>query len=87
MSGRGSSLCRSAKNAFGSIENNDTVRLAGELGPSTIVGSAAFNLLVITGVCIMAIDTPEIRRINYIKVKRAGGIRRVNYIKVRRTGG
>lgn len=41
---------------------------AGELGPSTIVGSAAFNLLVITAVCIMAIESPDIRRIHYIKV-------------------
>jgi solute carrier family 8 (sodium/calcium exchanger) len=32
----------------------------GELGPSTIVGSAAFNLLVISGVSIMAVgDTPK----------------------------
>jgi len=30
----------------------------GELGASTIVGSAAFNLLVISGVSIMAV-TPE----------------------------
>jgi len=28
----------------------------GELGPSTIVGSAAFNLLVISGVSILAVD-------------------------------
>lgn len=28
---------------------------AGDLGPSTIVGSAAFNLLVISGVCIAAV--------------------------------
>ena len=41
---------------------------AGELGPSTIVGSAAFNLLCITGVCILAIESPDIRRIHYIKV-------------------
>lgn len=26
---------------------------AGELGPGTIVGSAAFNLLVITGICFV----------------------------------
>jgi solute carrier family 8 (sodium/calcium exchanger) len=30
---------------------------AGELGPSTIVGSAAFNLLVISGLSIYAVDT------------------------------
>ena len=31
----------------------------GELGPSTIVGSAAFNLLVITGISIAAVDKPK----------------------------
>ena len=41
---------------------------SGELGPSTIVGSAAFNLLCITGVCILAIESPDTRRIHYIKV-------------------
>jgi hypothetical protein len=28
----------------------------GELGPSTIVGSAAFNLLVISGISILAVE-------------------------------
>lgn len=32
---------------------------AGELGPSTIVGSAAFNLLVISAVCIPSVDKPK----------------------------
>ena len=32
---------------------------AGELGPATIVGSAAFNLHVITGVCIQSIPEGE----------------------------
>lgn len=41
---------------------------AGALGPSTIVGSAAFNLLVITGVCVMSIPMHEQRRIKAIKV-------------------
>ena len=41
---------------------------SGSLGPSTIVGSAAFNLLVITAVCVAAIPAPEHRRINAIKV-------------------
>lgn len=36
----------------------------GDLGPSTIVGSASFNLLVIIAVCMVAIPTGEIR---YIK--------------------
>eukprot|EP00927_Polykrikos_kofoidii_P064982 TRINITY_DN60783_c0_g1_i1.p1 TRINITY_DN60783_c0_g1~~TRINITY_DN60783_c0_g1_i1.p1 ORF type:complete len:1006 (-),score=166.38 TRINITY_DN60783_c0_g1_i1:139-3063(-) len=37
--------------------------MAGELGPSTIVGSAAFNLLVITAVCIGALPDDETRKI------------------------
>lgn len=36
----------------------------GDLGPSTIIGSAAFNLLCISAVCVSAIPSPEIR---YIK--------------------
>lgn len=35
----------------------------GELGPSTIVGSAAYNLLVITGVCILSIPDGSVKRI------------------------
>ena len=39
---------------------------AGDLGPSTIVGSAAFNLLVISGVCIAAVggDDGEVKKID-----------------------
>lgn len=37
---------------------------SGALGPSTIVGSAAFNLLGISSVCIMAIPDGEFRKIN-----------------------
>jgi solute carrier family 8 (sodium/calcium exchanger) len=36
---------------------------AGELGPSTIVGSAAFNLLIITAVCVSAIAPGDTRSI------------------------
>jgi len=32
---------------------------AGELGPSTIVGSAAFNLLFISAVCIPSVEEPK----------------------------
>ena len=32
---------------------------SGELGPSTIVGSAAFNLFVIVAVCIVAIPAGD----------------------------
>lgn len=41
---------------------------AGELGPSTIVGSAAFNLFVISAVCIMSIPNDEDRRIRSLRV-------------------
>eukprot|EP00967_Tisochrysis_lutea_P100855 scaffold150812_cov27-Tisochrysis_lutea.AAC.4 len=33
---------------------------AGELGPGTIVGSAAFNMLMIIAVCIVAIPSPQV---------------------------
>ena len=41
---------------------------AGELGPSTIVGSAAFNLFMITAVCTSCIPDGEVRRIKYLRV-------------------
>jgi len=41
---------------------------AGELGPSTIVGSAAFNLLVITAVCISSIPGGQLRKIDNLDV-------------------
>ena len=41
---------------------------AGELGPGTIVGSAAFNLLIITAVCLIGIPEGQTRRIRSYKV-------------------
>ncbi|XP_070578504.1 sodium/calcium exchanger 3-like isoform X2 [Ptychodera flava] len=41
---------------------------AGELGPSTIVGSAAFNLFVIIGICVYVIPDGEIRRLKHLRV-------------------
>lgn len=41
---------------------------AGELGPGTIVGSAAFNLLCISAVCVCAIPSPEVRMIKDVSV-------------------
>lgn len=40
----------------------------GGLGPSTIVGSAAFNLLVIIAVCMVSIPSDEVRRIAHLPV-------------------
>lgn len=41
---------------------------AGELGPSTIVGSAAFNLFVIIAICVYAIPCSDHRQIKHIQV-------------------
>lgn len=41
---------------------------AGELGPGTIVGSAAFNLMCISAVCVMGVPKGETRRIDHIIV-------------------
>lgn len=41
---------------------------AGELGPATIVGSAAFNLLCITAICIVCIPSGQVRRLDNIQV-------------------
>ncbi|XP_018013270.1 sodium/calcium exchanger 3 isoform X2 [Hyalella azteca] len=41
---------------------------AGALGPGTIVGSAAFNLFVISAICVMCIPSGETRRIKDVKV-------------------
>ncbi|TKS83753.1 Sodium/calcium exchanger 3 [Collichthys lucidus] len=42
--------------------------LAGELGPSTIVGSAAFNMFVIIGLCVWVIPDGETRKIKHLRV-------------------
>ena len=41
---------------------------AGDLGPSTIVGSAAFNLFIIIGLCVYVIPDDEVRRIKHLGV-------------------
>ncbi|XP_074466942.1 sodium/calcium exchanger 2a [Sebastes fasciatus] len=41
---------------------------AGELGPSTIVGSAAFNMFVIIGLCVWVIPNGESRKIKHLRV-------------------
>ncbi len=41
---------------------------SGELGPSTIVGSAAFNMFVIIGVCVWVIPEGEVRKIKHLRV-------------------
>ena len=39
---------------------------SGELGPGTIVGSAAFNLLAISAVCVIGVPKGETRRIEQV---------------------
>ena len=41
---------------------------AGDLGPGTIVGSAAFNLFCIIAICVIVIPTNEIRKIRHLRV-------------------
>merc|ERR1719150_2156497 len=41
---------------------------AGDLGPGTIVGSAAFNLFMIIGLCIYVIPDDEVRKIKHLRV-------------------
>ncbi|XP_064484568.1 sodium/calcium exchanger 1-like isoform X2 [Ornithodoros turicata] len=41
---------------------------AGDLGPGTIVGSAAFNMFVIIAICVYSIPSPEVRRIKHLRV-------------------
>eukprot|EP00931_Biecheleriopsis_adriatica_P051601 TRINITY_DN2994_c0_g2_i1.p1 TRINITY_DN2994_c0_g2~~TRINITY_DN2994_c0_g2_i1.p1 ORF type:complete len:839 (+),score=157.62 TRINITY_DN2994_c0_g2_i1:75-2591(+) len=41
---------------------------SGDLGPSTIVGSAAFNLFIISAVCVSAIPGGELRKIADLQV-------------------
>jgi len=41
---------------------------AGDLGPGTIVGSAAFNLFMIIGLCMYVIPDDEVRRIKHLRV-------------------
>eukprot|EP01059_Diplonema_ambulator_P008438 TRINITY_DN18068_c0_g2_i1.p1 TRINITY_DN18068_c0_g2~~TRINITY_DN18068_c0_g2_i1.p1 ORF type:complete len:280 (+),score=74.41 TRINITY_DN18068_c0_g2_i1:116-955(+) len=45
---------------------NDLDKVPGELGPGTIIGSAAFNLLVITSVCMCSLD--DVKKINDLGV-------------------
>jgi len=40
----------------------------GDLGPSTIVGSAAFNLFVILAICVMSVKGGEVKKIKQMKV-------------------
>nr|XP_046918733.1 sodium/calcium exchanger 1-like isoform X2 [Dermatophagoides farinae] len=41
---------------------------AGELGPGTIVGSAAFNMFVIIGICVFCIPNGEYKKIKHLRV-------------------
>ncbi|XP_005988888.1 solute carrier family 8 member 4a [Latimeria chalumnae] len=41
---------------------------AGDLGPSTIVGSAAFNMFVIIAICVYVVPEGETRKIKHLRV-------------------
>jgi len=50
------------------IEICGSTFVAGDLGPGTIVGSAAFNLFVIIGICILVIPDGEVRYQKHLPV-------------------
>jgi len=64
----GSSAPEILLSVIGTVKDIEAV--PGELGPSTIVGSAAFNLLCITGVSIIAVggDNDEIKKVDDLMV-------------------
>ncbi|KAM4607703.1 sodium/calcium exchanger 1b isoform 2-T2 [Polymixia lowei] len=41
---------------------------AGTLGPATIVGSAAFNMFVIIGICVYVVPDGETRKVKHLRV-------------------
>ncbi|XP_053316129.1 sodium/calcium exchanger 1 isoform X2 [Spea bombifrons] len=41
---------------------------AGDLGPSTIVGSAAFNMFIIIALCVYVVPDGEVRKIKHLRV-------------------
>lgn len=41
---------------------------AGELGPGTVVGSAAFNMFIIIAICVWAIPSDQLKKIKYLRV-------------------
>lgn len=41
---------------------------AGDLGPNTIVGSAAFNLFMIISICVLAVPSNEVRKQKHLDV-------------------
>ena len=44
-----------------------------DLGFYTIVGSAAFNLLVISAICIVSVPSPEVKRVKDLGECESGG--------------
>ena len=41
---------------------------AGDLGPGTIVGSAAFNMFVIIAICVWCVPSPDYKKIKHLRV-------------------
>ncbi|XP_051956334.1 solute carrier family 8 member 4a isoform X5 [Xyrauchen texanus] len=41
---------------------------AGHMGPSTIVGSAAFNMFIIIAICVYVVPDGEVRKIKHLRV-------------------
>ena len=50
------------------IENLGSDSTEDGLGTFTIIGSAAYNLLIITAICILSVKSPEVKRVREIGV-------------------
>lgn len=50
------------------IEIYSTNFFAGDLGPGTIVGSAAYNLFIIIAVCVWIVPSPKVKKIKHLRV-------------------
>ena len=61
-------FCASPSSRSATLLHTHLLHPTGELGPSTIVGSAAFNMLMITAVCVVAIPNGGGRNIKELPV-------------------
>ena len=50
------------------VSNLGSESLEDGLGPFTIIGSAAFNLLIITAICISSVPSPDVKRVQELGV-------------------
>ena len=62
----GSSAPEILLNVVGTLQNLYTIQMEqvkDSLGTFTIIGSAAFNLLIITAICVLTVPSPDVKKI------------------------